>query len=133
MSLALRALAVTIVASAALVSVADAKVWFVDLGGRTVRWDQRVGSTIAGCPGNDACAAAVTGTVVYLRRGEVRRTPPQRRRLVRAGVVNRHGTLRFRVPHVRVGRYHLVAVGGSGEDRRWVPVSGAFRVSRGRG
>lgn len=109
---------------------ADAKVFFADLQGRMLRWDQRVSSTIGGCPGNESCRAAVQGVTVYLRRGPVTRRAVDRRHVRRLGRISASGRLAFRVPHVTVGRYHLVARVRAGEGRRWLPVSGSFRVAR---
>jgi hypothetical protein len=121
-----------VVAAAALGAVAapaaEAKVWFNDLAGRELRWDQRASSTIANCPGNPSCRAAVEGIVVYLRRGPVSRTAATRRDLRRLGRISASGTLSFRVPHVAAGRYHLVGWATAGDRHRWLPVSGTIRV-----
>ena len=96
-------------------------------GGRNVA--VRIG--IAGCPGNDSCRSAVEGVVVYLRRGPVTRSGARPRALHRMGRVSASGTLTFRVPHLSPGRHHLgewVTVSGR---RRWLPVTGTFRIVRG--
>ncbi len=112
-------------------SAADAKVFFGDLEGRTFVWDQRVSSTILNCPGNDSCREGVEGVVVYLRHGRRTRSRPKLHTLERVGRVSASGTLRFRVPHVRAGRYHLVARIPTDRGRRWLPASGTFRIRRG--
>ena len=119
--------ALAVVAIAA--PVADAKIWFGDLGGRRLRWDDRVSTTIANCPGNDSCRAAVEGVTVYLGRGRVTRATVDRRRLHRLGRVSANGTLAFAVPHAPAGRYHLVALVPAGDQHRWLPVSESFRVT----
>ena len=106
---------------------ASAKVHFAELGGRVVVWDQRVSSTILGCPGNASCRAAVEGITVYLRRGPARDSG---RGGTRLGRISASGTITFRVPHLSPGRHHLVARVPSGAQRRWTPVSGTFRIRR---
>jgi hypothetical protein len=108
---------------------AEAKVWFGDLGGRELGWGQRVSSTIAGCPGNDSCRAAVEGVVVYLRRGPVSRPRAYRRR---GGRVSAGGRLTFRVPRVTPARYHLAYWSKIGDRGRWMSASGTFTVRRRR-
>jgi len=108
----------------------DAKVWFRDMQGRVLRWDERVSSTILGCPGNESCRAAVEDTAVYLRRGPITRTPVERSRLRPVGRVTGRGTVVFRVPRVSAGRYHLIANAQAGEGRRLIPASGTFRIVR---
>jgi hypothetical protein len=110
---------------------AEAKIWFGDMQGRELAWGQRVSSTIAGCPGNDSCRAAVKGVAVALRRGPGRRTAHRGGPPHRLGRVSGSGRLTFLVPHVRVGRYELVARLKIGDRRRWMPASGRFRVIRG--
>ena len=109
----------------------DAKVFYGDVQGRTFEWDDRFSSTIANCPGNDACRQAVEGTVVHLRRGVRSRSRPDVDSLERVGRVRASGTLRFRVPHVEPGRYHLIARVRTDIGPRWFPVSGTFRIRRG--
>jgi hypothetical protein len=97
-----------------LAAPAAGKVWFQDIGGRTIRWDQRVVASISGCAGNPGC-----GNVVYLRAVGGRRL----RTLTR---IDDQGRARFRVPHVAPGRYRLVAY----ESGRARHVSSWFRVTR---
>jgi hypothetical protein len=85
------------------------------MGGRAVRWDQRVSSTVANCPGNPSCESVINGTRVFIRRAGADRS----RFVARV----EHGRLRFRVPHVLPGRYVLV-----GEGRT---VSQSFRIRAG--
>ena len=119
---ALAALAVTAPA-------AGAKVHFAEMGGRIVRWDQRVSSTILGCPGNASCREAVEGITVHLRRGPAGvRGAIDGRGLTRLGRISARGTLAFRVPHLSPGRFHLVARVPAGAARRWTAVSGTFRI-----
>jgi hypothetical protein len=120
------ALAVTAVAAPA----ADAKVWFADMEGRLLRWDQQVSSAILGYVGNDSCGEAVDGVTVYLRGGPSHGRAVDRRRLKRLARISGGGKLQFRMPHVAGGRYHLVARVKAGKGRRWLPVSAAFRVVR---
>lgn len=51
----------------------------------------------------------------------VRRDAPEQKRV---GRISGSGTLRFRVPRIRTGRYRLVA----GEDGRLVNASAAFTI-----
>jgi hypothetical protein len=122
----------TVMAAAVLSTVAapaaEAKVWFNDLRGRELRWDQRASSTIANCPGNPSCRAAVEGVAVYLRRGPITRTAATRRDLRRLGRISASGTLTFRVPRVAAGRYHLVVWSTAGDRHRWLPVSATLSV-----
>ena len=111
-------------------SSTDAKVFFGDVQGRTFDWDERFSSTIANCPGNDSCRQAVEGTVVRLRRGARSRRRPDPDSLNRVGRIRASGTLRFRVPHVEPGRYHLMARVRTDLGPRWFPVSGTFRIRR---
>ena len=108
----------------------DAKVFFGDVSGRSFTWDSRFSSTIANCPGNESCRQAVEGTTVYLRRGARTRSKPDFDRLIRAGRISARGTLRFRVPRVRPGRYHLLARVRTDLGARWFPASGTFRIRR---
>jgi hypothetical protein len=123
-------LAVATALAAAAAPAADAKVWFDGMQGRVVRWDERVSRRILNCPGNESCRAAVEDTIVYLRRGPITRTAVDPRRLRRIGRISARGTLRFRVPRVAAGRYHLVARARAGESRQLIPASGTFRVVR---
>ena len=111
-------------------SSTDAKVFFGDVEGRSFAWDDRFSATIANCPGNDSCREAVEGTIVYLRRGQRTRSRPDPKRLTRVGRITRNGTIRFRVPHLRAGRYHLVARVRTDAGERWFPSSGTFRIRR---
>ena len=122
-ALACAALALLAVAAPA----AGAKVHFAEMGGRVVHWDQRVSSTILGCPGNASCREAVEGITVYLRRGPARGSGRGGTRLAR---ISANGTIAFRVPHLAPGRFHLVARLPAGSQRRWSPVSGTFRIRR---
>ena len=109
---------------------ANAKIHFGEMGGRVVHWDQRVSSTIAGCPGNRSCRDVVEGITIYLRRGPVSPARIAARGLTRVGRVSGRGTITFRVPHLSPGRYHLVARVPAGAQRRWSPVSATFRLRR---
>lgn len=111
-------------------STVDAKVFFGDVGGRSYEWDSRFSSTIANCPGNESCRQAVEGTAMYLRRGARTRSRPDVDALERVGRISASGTLRFRVPHVRPGRYHLLARIRTDAGPRWFPASGTFRIRR---
>lgn len=105
---------------------AEAKVWFQDMGGRVLRWDHVVSSTILGCPGNESCREAVEGVTVYLRRTASPRNPD----LLLVGRITGRGMLTFQVPRVGVGRYHLVARVRAGETTQLVKASSSFRVVR---
>jgi hypothetical protein len=123
----------TAAAALALLAVtapaAGAKVYFAQMGGRVLHWDQPASSTILGCPGNPSCREAVDGLAVYLRRGALARHDAiAGRHLTRVGKISPEGTLAFRVPHKPAGRYHLVARVTAGSQRRWVAVSAAFRI-----
>jgi hypothetical protein len=109
---------------------AGAKIYFGTLP-RVLTWHQAVSSTVAGCPGNPSCAEFVEGARVYLRRGAGRRPPRTVRGLRRLGRITRSGTIRFRVPPVPVGRYHLVvAVPLSAGGTRPAVASPTFRIRR---
>ena len=127
-------LSAAVVAAVALLAgatpPASAKVTFEDMRGRVLHWDQRVSSTILGCPGNDSCRKAVEGVVVYLRRGPASRATTSRRGRHRLGAISPRGTIAFRVPHVSPGRYHLVARLPAGSDPRWARVSATFKIRR---
>jgi hypothetical protein len=105
-----------VVALLVFAAPASAKLYFTQIGGRAVRWDERVSTTIANCPGNPSCRSAVQNARVWIRRAGSR----QLRFVAR---VDHNGTLRFRVPHVRPGRYVLVAEGRA--------VSQSFRIRAG--
>lgn len=113
------------------VTAAEAKIYFGDLGGETLEWDERVSSSITNCAGNASCMDHVEGVVVYLRRGPRARSRPDPDTLRRVARVTRNGTIRFRVPHVSRGRYHLLARIPTDTGGRWFPVSGSFRIRRG--
>ena len=104
-----------------LVPAAVAKVWFQDIEGRELRRGVRITTVITGCPGNPSCSAEVQGVTVLLRRDG----DPGLRRLAR---INTDGRLRFRVPHVRLGRYRLMARVRIGDQRRLRAVSGRFLI-----
>jgi hypothetical protein len=109
---------------------AEAKIYFAEMNGRVLHWDQRVSSTILGCPRNASCGEIVEGHTVYLRRGPVGSRDFDRHRLRRLGRISASGTLRFRTRHWAAGRYHLVARVPAGERRLWMSVSGYFRIRR---
>lgn len=113
-----------------LAAPAAGKVWFQEMQGRVVRWDQRVSSTIGGCPGNDSCRAAVQGTPVYLRRGAPRLPPKTATSLRSIGTITADGRIAFRVPRIEPGRYHLVAEARIAKTDRLVVSSGTFRIRR---
>src|SRR5687767_13070607 len=81
------------------VPAAAAKTWFGSVGGKTYRPGQLVVTVIAGCP----IPCPPRGTVVYFSPAS------DVDAVLRVGVVDRTGTLRFRVPAVRPGSYRLVA------------------------
>jgi hypothetical protein len=123
--------AAVIIAAAILALItpaAGAKVWFNDFHARTIHWDQRVSSTILGCPGNASCRNDVKGVTVYLRRGQSSRPGIHRKGLHKLARINPNGTLRFRAPHLPAGRYHLVAFMRSAGA--WLPVSETFSLIR---
>jgi hypothetical protein len=130
----LRAVALAVATALGLLAVAvpaaSAKVWFAGMGGRVVHWDQRVTSTILGCPGNASCRDAVEGVTVHLRRGPASRGAVATRRGTRLGAISARGTITFRVPRLSPGRFHLVARLPAGEQRRWSAVSETFRIRR---
>jgi hypothetical protein len=116
----MRALALAAVLCAVLAAPAAAKVWFLDMGGQTVRWHQRVTTAIAGCSKSPGC-----GQVVGHRRMWLRRVGGHR--LWTLGRIDDTGRLRFRVPRVAPGRYRLIAEADNG---RHIQASDAFRVTR---
>jgi hypothetical protein len=89
------------------------------MGGRTVRWDQRVTTAIAGCSANPGC-----GQVVGHRRVWLRRVKGHRRWSL--GRIDDAGRLRFHVPRVGPGRYRLITEADNGRD---IQASEAFRVT----
>jgi hypothetical protein len=125
-------IAAAVASAAALGAVAAppaaAKVWFNDLDGRELVWEQRVASTILGCPGNPSCRETVEGVEVRLRRGPSSRGNITRGHVRRLGRITAQGTIAFRVPRVTAGRYHLVAWMAIGDWHRWMAVSGTFRI-----
>jgi hypothetical protein len=116
----MRALVLAVVVSAVLAAPAVAKVWFLDMRGDTVRWGQRVTTTISGCPGNPSCGSVVRGLRVSMRR-------VGGGRLFGVGTIDGEGRLRFRVPHAAPARYRLVY---EAADGRRLQASEAFRVTR---
>jgi hypothetical protein len=116
----LRIALIAVVSALVLAAPAAGKIWFQDIGGRTVRWDQRVVASISGCADAPGCGQIVESKPVFLRavRGE---------RLLRLGRINDAGRVRFRVPRVALGRYRLYADEGAGHMRY---VSQSFRVTR---
>src|SRR5215218_2142341 len=64
----MRVLVLAAVVCAVLAAPAAAKVWFLDMRGETVRWGQRVTTTISGCPGNPSCGGVVRELRVWMRR-----------------------------------------------------------------
>ena len=97
-----RVLALIAAAALLLVPVAAAKVWFLSVRGKEFRAGSLVTTEIAGC----RVPCPPRGTRVSLAPG---------RHSVRAvrylAAVDRAGKLRFRVPDVAPGPYHLVARG----------------------
>jgi hypothetical protein len=118
----MRVLVLAAVLCAVLAAPAAAKVWFLDMRGETVRWGQRVTTTISGCPGNPSCGGVVRGLRVWMRRVHGGHG------LWTLGTIDGEGRLRFRVPHAAPGRYRLVYEDADG--RRPLPASAAFRVTR---
>ena len=116
----------------AVAAPAEAKIFFGDIGGRTLEWNQRTTATIAGCSKSSACREHVQGVVVYLRPGSRSRSRPEPGTLERLGRISADGTISFRVPRVRAGRYHLLArIPVDSGGKRWFPASGSFRIRRG--
>ena len=116
----MRVVVLAAVLCAVLAAPATAKVWFLDMGGRTVRWEQRVTTGIAGCAGNPGCGQVVGQRRMWLRRLHGHRLWP-------IGRIDDEGRLRFRVPRVAPGRYRLIAEADNG---RHIQASEAFRVTR---
>ena len=115
----MRALVLTVVIWAVLAAPAAAKVWFQDMGRRTVRWDQRVTTVIANCADAPGCGDIVGRHRVWMRhvRGHHRWV------LAR---IDDSGRLRFRVPHAPAGRYRLIVREGGAVHAAstWFRVSG---------
>jgi hypothetical protein len=115
----LRASAVAVTLAFVLAAPAAAKIWFQDIGGTTVHWDQRVVASISGCAGAPGCGDVVGRHMVYLHAVGGHRL----RALAR---IDDAGRVRFRVPRIAPGRYRLVA----NESGRARQVSSWFRVTR---
>jgi hypothetical protein len=111
-------------------ATAEAKIWFDDLGGRTVEPWALVRTSIAGCQESLGCIPGIAGTPAYaVPTSKPRpRTCRAARRYHRAGRVTDRGVLRFRAPD-RVGRYSLVIAYMDGDFCRPMPASAAFRVA----
>ena len=112
-----RASLVAAVAAAGLVVVpiAAAKTWFENVRGKQFTIGSVVTTRIPGCP----VPCPPQGTRVSLAPGRTSVRP-----LRRLGIVDRSGRLRFRIPSVAPGRYHLVADGRV--------VSDVFAIARAR-
>jgi hypothetical protein len=117
----LRAALIALVSALVLAAPAAGKVWFQDIGRRTVHWDQRVVASISGCAQAPGCGQLVGRRLVFMRA-------VGGHRLVRLARIDDTGRVRFDVPHVAPGRYRLVA----NEDGRARHVSSWFRVTRRR-
>jgi hypothetical protein len=117
----LRAALIALVPALVLAAPAAGKVWFQDIGRRTVHWDQRVVASISGCAEAPGCGQVVGRRLVFLRA-------VGGHRLVRLARIDETGRVRFGVPHVAPGRYRLVA----NEAGRARHVSSWFRVTRRR-
>ena len=109
----------TLALALALAAPASAKIWFQEMGGRTVHWDQRVTASILGCSDSPECGDMVGRHMVYVRR--VGAKP-----LHRLGRISSTGRVVFRVPHLQPGRYRLYAREGGQLFR----VSEPFRIRR---
>jgi hypothetical protein len=116
----MRALVLAVVLFAVLAAPAAAKVWFLEMRGDTVRWGQRVTTTISGCPGNPSCGNVVRGLRVSMRR-------VSGGRLFSLGTIDGEGRLRFRVPRAAPAQYRLIYEAANG---RRLQASEAFRVTR---
>jgi hypothetical protein len=117
----LRLALIAVVSVLVLAAPAAGKVWFQDIGRRTVHWDQRVVASISGCAEAPGCGQLVGRRLVFLRA-------VGGHRLWRLARVDDTGRVRFRVPHIAAGRYRLVA----NEGGRARHVSPWFRVTRRR-
>lgn len=110
----------------ALVAVpaASAKIWFMNMGGSSVAAGDMVSTEIAGCAIiKPKCPVA--GTIVFVASGARESSAVATRR--RVGKVDRLGRLRFRMPDLAAGTYHLAArVNGRGA---WLPASAGFTVT----
>ena len=101
-----------------LVPLATAKIWFMSVRGKTFTAGKVIVTEIAGCP----VPCPIAGVRVYLAPGARGAVLPPNPRLL--GTVTRSGALRFRVPHVAPGSYHLVAR----FQKRSLPASDGFRI-----
>lgn len=115
----IRTAAAAVILALVVAAPATAKIWFQDMGGRTVRWDQRVVASISGCADAPGCGDVVRRHTVFLRAVGGHRL----RRLAR---IDDSGRVRFRVPRIAPGRYRLIAT----ESGRTRQVSSWFRVVR---
>jgi hypothetical protein len=115
----LRAVLIALILSLALAVPATAKIWFQDMGGRTVHWDESVVASISGCADAPGCGDVVGRHLVFLRAVGGHRL----RALAR---IDDSGRVRFRVPRVAPGRYRLIAKEGG----RTLQASSWFRVLR---
>lgn len=117
----LRAALIALASALVLAAPAAGKVWFQDIGRRTVQWDQRVVASISGCAQAPGCGQLVGRRLVFLRA-------VGGHRLVRLARIDHTGRVRFRVPHIAPGRYRLVA----NEGGRARHASSRYRVTRRR-
>jgi hypothetical protein len=115
----MRAFILAAVILAVLAAPAGAKVWFQDMGRRTVHWDQHVTTAIAGCADAPGCGDVVGRHPVWMRRVHGH----GRWLLAR---IDDSGRLRFRVPHAPRGRYRLIVREGGAvrAASTWFRVSG---------
>jgi hypothetical protein len=114
----LRLALVAVVSALVLAAPAAGKVWFQDIGRRTVHWDQRVVASISNCAEAPGCGQLVERRLVFLRA-------VGGHRLWRLARIDDAGRVRFHVPHIAPGRYRLVAYEGA----RARHVSPWFRVT----
>ena len=69
----LRAALIALVSALVLAAPAAGKVWFQDIGRRTVHWDQRVVASISGCAQAPGCGQLVVRfDVPYVAPGRYR-------------------------------------------------------------
>jgi hypothetical protein len=116
----LRLALIAVVSVLVLAAPVAGKVWFQDIGRRTVHWDQRVVAGITNCAEAPGCGQLVERRLVLRAVGG--------HRLWRLARIDDTGRVRFRVPHIAPGRYRLVANEG-GRARHASPW---FRVTRRR-
>ena len=114
-------------------SAASAKIYLRGLDGRVVRGGQLVRVFVPACAGNATCERMIRGMRISItpavRRVWGEGVEPRPRWSV--GKLNRSGRLAFRVPHLRGGRYQLVAYATRGfETPQFVPASNPFTVAR---